>query len=57
LISIFAFDLLEYFSGRHAFILKINNKILRYGILFVLLITTFLYMFQSEPLPFIYFQF
>jgi alginate O-acetyltransferase complex protein AlgI len=50
-------DSLEYFSGRHTFILAIKNRMLKFGLLAVLFIISLLYMFQSEPLPFIYFQF
>lgn len=51
------FDLFEYKSGSHTYILKIKSKGVKIGILAALLIVTFIYMFQAEPLPFIYFQF
>ncbi len=57
LLATFTIDLLEYFSGKHTFILAIKNRVFRVGVLILLFITTLLFMFQSEPLPFIYFQF
>lgn len=50
-------DLLEYTTARHTFILKIKSKAIVTGILAAMLIICFIYMFQVEPLPFIYFQF
>lgn len=50
-------DALEYFTGRHTFVLMIKNRYIQIAILLVLFVTTLLFMFQSEPLPFIYFQF
>ncbi|MDY0078709.1 MAG: MBOAT family O-acyltransferase, partial [Bacteroidales bacterium] len=51
------FDLFEYYTGSHTFLLKIKNKGIVVGILVALLLVSFLFMFQSEALPFIYFQF
>jgi len=57
LVMIFLFDLMEYVTKRHTYILGIKSKGFKIGILSALLFATYLYMFQSEPLPFIYFQF
>lgn len=51
------FDLFEYVTKSHSYILKIRSQGIKIGILSTLLLVTLLYMFQSEPLPFIYFQF
>jgi len=51
------FDLFEYKTGSHTYILKIKSKGVKIGILAALILVTFIYMFQAEPLPFIYFQF
>jgi len=51
------FDVFEYYTRSHTFLLKIRNKGVVAGILIVLLMVSFLFMFQSEALPFIYFQF
>jgi D-alanyl-lipoteichoic acid acyltransferase DltB (MBOAT superfamily) len=50
-------DVLSYYTKRHTFILILKNKPIVYGILSSMFIVTILYMFQSEPLPFVYFQF
>ena len=50
-------DAAEYVTKSHAFVLKIKSRPIRYGILAPLFIIVLLFMFQSEPLPFIYFQF
>ncbi len=50
-------DMAEYVTKSHAFVLKIRSKPIRYGILAPLFIIVLMFMFQSEPLPFIYFQF
>jgi len=51
------FDLLEYVTNSHSYILQIRSRGIKIGILSALLLVTLIYMFQSEPLPFIYFQF
>ncbi|WP_216664176.1 MBOAT family protein [Lentimicrobium sp. S6] len=56
-IMIGLFDFFEYYTKRHTFLLMLKNKGLVYGILLALLLVSFLFMFQSEALPFIYFQF
>jgi len=50
-------DLLEYFTKSHTYILNIPSKYVSAGVLTALLIITFAFMFQSDPLPFVYFQF
>lgn len=50
-------DILEYKTRSHTYILKIKLKSISYAILASLLISTLIYMFQADPLPFIYFQF
>ncbi len=50
-------DLLEYTTGRHTYILEIKSNGIKVGILTALLLIIFIYMFQADPLPFIYFQF
>ncbi len=50
-------DFLQYYTKRHTFILMIRNKGIVIGILLSMLFVSFLFMFQNEPLPFIYFQF
>lgn len=57
IIVIFSLDILEYYSKRHSFLIKLKSVPVRYGILAGIFIVTLIYMFQSEPLPFIYFQF
>ena len=50
-------DLAMYISKTHSYILLIKNKSISYAILFSLFSVTILYMFISDPLPFVYFQF
>jgi len=50
-------DLFEYVFSSHTYILKLKSKGAIIGILSGLLVVTFIYMFQAEPSPFIYFQF
>ncbi len=51
------FDILEYVTGKHTYILDIKSKGVKIGILFAMSIVTFIYLFQSDPLPFVYFRF
>jgi len=51
------YDFIEYRTKQHSFIVLIRNKPLRIGILLAIFLVTLLYMFNTEPLPFIYFQF
>ncbi|MFN5711187.1 MAG: MBOAT family O-acyltransferase [Bacteroidota bacterium] len=50
-------DYFEYASKKHTFLLNIKSWGVKVGILLALFIVSIAYMFQSEPLPFIYFQF
>lgn len=50
-------DILEYVTKDHAFLLKINVKPVIAGVLVGIIMITFTYMMQSDPLPFVYFQF
>ncbi|WP_277485791.1 MBOAT family O-acyltransferase [Catalinimonas alkaloidigena] len=50
-------DLIEYYTKSHAYLLKIPMKPVRYGLMAPMLIIVLIYMFQAEPLPFVYFQF
>ena len=53
----YLFDVLEYRTGSHTYILRIKSRGIQLGLLGAMLLVTFIYMFQAEPLPFIYFQF
>lgn len=57
LIATLFLDIIMYKTKKHAFTLLIKNKPVEYGILSATFFVTLLYMFQSEPLPFVYFQF
>lgn len=50
-------DYFEYACKKHTFLLNIKSWGVKVGILLALFIVSIAYMFQSEPLPFIYFQF
>jgi alginate O-acetyltransferase complex protein AlgI len=50
-------DVFQYHTGRHTFLMAVRSKAISAGILSALFIITLLYMFQSDPLPFVYFQF
>ena len=50
-------DFFMYYTKKHTFILAIKNKAIAFGILMAMFLITVLYMFQSDPLPFIYCQF
>jgi alginate O-acetyltransferase complex protein AlgI len=56
-LMILLMDILEYRSGKHTYLLNLKSPGLVYGILAGLAAVTFIYMFQADPLPFIYFQF
>lgn len=56
-IAILLFDFFEYYTGKHTFILKLNNKPVVYAILTCLFLVTMAFLLQTEPLPFVYFQF
>jgi alginate O-acetyltransferase complex protein AlgI len=57
LIMIVSLDTYERKHNSEEFILKIPNQGIQAGILTGIFIITILYMYQCEPLPFIYFQF
>ncbi|MEO0896324.1 MAG: MBOAT family protein [Bacteroidota bacterium] len=50
-------DVLEYTQRTHTYLLNMKSVGAIIGILVGLLLSTFIYMFQADPLPFIYFQF
>lgn len=50
-------DVFEYKTGRHTFLLSIQWTAVRVGVLGALLLVTVVYMYNSDPLPFVYFQF
>ena len=56
LITLF-FDISQYSYRKHTFFLLIKNPGLRWGFLSVMFMTVLFYMFQAEPMPFVYFQF
>lgn len=54
------FDFFEYYTKSHTFLLKLNERNLQpvvAGVLTSMLIVVLIYIFQADPLPFIYFQF
>jgi D-alanyl-lipoteichoic acid acyltransferase DltB (MBOAT superfamily) len=57
LIVMLFLDIIMYKTKKHAYTLLIKNKAVEYGILSATFFVTLLYMFQSDPLPFVYFQF
>lgn len=54
---VFLFDFLEYYTRKHSFLSLIRSLPIRFAVMSALFFVTLLYMFQSNPLPFIYFQF
>jgi D-alanyl-lipoteichoic acid acyltransferase DltB (MBOAT superfamily) len=50
-------DYFEYKTRQHEFLLIIKSPGIKAGILITLFLVTLIYMIQSKPLPFIYFQF
>lgn len=57
MLMMLVFDFFQYRHRKHTFILLIKNQGIRIGILLAMLISTFVFMMQSDPLPFVYFQF
>lgn len=51
------FDIIEKRTNSHVFFKRIRSKSLMFGILTVMLISVILFLINSKPLPFIYFQF
>ncbi len=54
---IILFDTLEYKTKSHAYFNQIKSRPFMFGLLFMMLISVLIYMINSKPLPFIYFQF
>ncbi len=52
----FFVDFFEYYFREHTYLLRVKT-VYRYALLVVVLFYCFVYMFQAEPMPFIYFQF
>jgi D-alanyl-lipoteichoic acid acyltransferase DltB (MBOAT superfamily) len=50
------FDVLEYKTGSHVFFKRISRPAM-YGLLSVMFLSVLMYLINSRPLPFIYFQF
>ncbi|NTW48515.1 MAG: MBOAT family protein [Chlorobiales bacterium] len=50
-------DFLEYYTKSHTFILKLKPATVPAGILAAMFLVSLIYMFQADPMPFIYFQF
>lgn len=57
LFAVISLDLIEYNTGGRAFLLNVKSAPFRYGICLGTWAVILLYMFQSQPMPFIYFQF
>lgn len=51
------FDALEYYTNKHSFLVKVRPSAIAYGVMAGMLLITMLYMFQTGPRPFVYFQF
>ena len=56
-LMILFFDISQYLTRKHTFFLMIKNPAIRWGFLSIMFITVLFYMFQAEPMPFVYFQF
>ncbi len=57
LIMTMTMDILQYRYKKHTFLLLVNNVYLRLAVLAAMLLVSLLFMFNSDPLPFVYFQF
>ncbi len=57
MLMVLLLDILMYYTKKHTFVLLLKNKPVEYGILSAMFLVTLLFMFQSDPLPFVYFQF
>ena len=51
------FDILEYKTGSHAYFKRIPSRPLMFGLLSAMFLSVVLFLINSRPLPFIYFQF
>lgn len=54
---VFLYDFFEYYTKSHTFLLNIRYKPVVYGTLCAMFFITLAFLFQSEPLPFVYFKF
>jgi D-alanyl-lipoteichoic acid acyltransferase DltB (MBOAT superfamily) len=52
----YSIDIFEYYFKDHTFMLRLKSPI-RYAILSSMWLFSLIYLFQAEPMPFIYFQF
>lgn len=50
-------DCLESITKQHTYVLLLPEKSIAYGIMAAMFVVTLAFMFQCEPMPFIYFQF
>jgi len=57
MVVVLFFDFFEYKTKSHTFLLNIKPHGIYYGIATALLFLTLLFLFQNQPLPFVYFQF
>ncbi|NTV46159.1 MAG: MBOAT family protein [Chlorobiales bacterium] len=53
----FIYDFIEYYTKDHTFLLKLKPITVPVGILAAMFLVSLIYMFQADPMPFIYFQF
>jgi alginate O-acetyltransferase complex protein AlgI len=51
------FDILEYKTGSHVYFKRLSSRPAMYGLLSVMLLSVLMFLVNSKPLPFIYFQF
>jgi D-alanyl-lipoteichoic acid acyltransferase DltB (MBOAT superfamily) len=51
------FDYLEYKTGSHVYFKRIPSRSMMYGMLTVMMLSVLMFLINSRPLPFIYFQF
>jgi alginate O-acetyltransferase complex protein AlgI len=56
-VMILFLDYFQYYTQKHTFLLALESKSVTNGILAGLFLITLMYMFQTDPLPFVYFQF
>jgi D-alanyl-lipoteichoic acid acyltransferase DltB (MBOAT superfamily) len=57
LVVLIIYDVLEYATRDHTFLLRMRSMSAVAGVATALMLTVFLYMATSKPLPFVYFQF
>ena len=56
-VVVIIFDLLEKRTDSHVFFKRIKSKPVMFGILSMMMLSVILFLINSKPLPFIYFQF